>query len=151
MIVIISFVVWRRSELFILQHYSTDAQIAFYSIAFAAVSGLSKLPETVETVAMPAVANLMGTGAGRPHPARLLAGDAAARARDVPAGRGHGRRGPALIELAYGADYADAGPVLLVMLAPLLVQPMLRVSEGVLYGLGRPRFIVIAGLGGDRR
>ena len=54
--------------------------------------------------------------------------------------------GPALLELAYGSAYSDAGPVLLVMLAPLLVQPMLRVSEGVLYGLGRPRFIVIAGL-----
>ena len=43
-LVIIQFVVWRRSELFVLQHYSTDAQIAFYSIAFAAISGLSKLP-----------------------------------------------------------------------------------------------------------
>ena len=38
-IVIIQFVVWRRSELFVLQHYSTDAQIAFYSIAFAADLG----------------------------------------------------------------------------------------------------------------
>ena len=145
-IVIISFVVWRRSELFILQHYSTDAQIAFYSIAFAAVSGLSKLPETVETVAMPAVANLMGTGQderiarGFWRAMRLLV------LATFPLVAGMAVAGPALLELAYGSDYADAGPVLLVMLAPLLVQPMLRVSEGVLYGLGRPGFIVIAGL-----
>jgi len=146
-IVIISFVVWRRSELFILQHYSTDAQIAFYSIAFAAVSGLSKLPETVETVAMPAVANLMGTGQderiarGFWRAMRLLV------LATFPLVAGMAVAGPALLELAYGSDYADAGPVLLVMLAPLLVQPMLRVSEGVLYGLGRPGFIVIAGYG----
>ena len=94
-IVIISFVVWRRSELFILQHYSTDAQIAFYSIAFAAVSGLSKLPETVETVAMPAVANLVGTGQDERIRARVLAGDAAARPRHVSVGRGRGGRGSA--------------------------------------------------------
>jgi O-antigen/teichoic acid export membrane protein len=146
LIVIISFVVWRRSELFVLQRYSTDAQIAFYSIAFAAVSGLSKLPETVETVAMPAVANLMGTGQderirrGYWRALRLLV------LATFPLVAGMAVAGPALLELAYGSAYADAGPVLLAMLAPLLVQPMLRVSEGVLYGLGRPRFIVIAGL-----
>jgi O-antigen/teichoic acid export membrane protein len=145
-IVIISFVVWRRSELFVLQHYSTDAQIAFYSIAFATVSGLSKLPETVETVSMPAVANLMGTGQderiarGFWRALRLLL------LATFPLVAGVAITGPALLELAYGSDYADAGPVLLVLLAPLLVQPMLRVSEGVLYGLGRPRFIVVAGL-----
>ncbi len=146
MIVIISFVVWRRSELFVLQHYSSDAQIAFYSIAFAAVSGLSKLPETVETVSMPAVANLMGTGQderiarGFWRALRLLV------LATFPLVAGMAVAGPALLELAYGSAYSDAGPVLLAMLAPLLVQPMLRVSEGVLYGLGRPRFIVIAGL-----
>jgi O-antigen/teichoic acid export membrane protein len=145
-IVIISFVVWRRSELFVLQHYSTDAQIAFYSIAFAAVSGLSKLPETVETVIMPAVANLVGTGQderirqGFWRAMRLLV------LATLPLVAGVAVAGPALLELAYGAEYKDAGPVLLVMLAPLVLQPMLRVSEGVLYGLGRPRFIVVAGL-----
>jgi O-antigen/teichoic acid export membrane protein len=145
-IVIGNFVVWRRSELFVLQRYSTDAQIAYYSIAFAAVSGLSKLPETVETVIMPAVANLMGTGQderiarGFWRAMRLLV------LATFPLVAGAAVAGPALLELAYGSDYADAGPVLLAMLAPLLVQPMLRVSEGVLYGLGRPRFIVVAGL-----
>jgi O-antigen/teichoic acid export membrane protein len=145
-IVIISFVVWRRSELFVLQHYSTDAQIAFYSIAFAAISGLSKLPETVETVSMPAVANLVGTGQderirrGFWRAMRLLV------LATFPLVAGVAVAGPALLKLAYGAQYADAGPVLLAMLAPLALQPMLRVSEGVLYGLGRPRFIVVAGL-----
>jgi O-antigen/teichoic acid export membrane protein len=54
--------------------------------------------------------------------------------------------GPALLTLAYGEDYADAGTVLLVMLAPVVLQPMLRVSEGILYALARVRFIVITGL-----
>src|SRR5689334_14352548 len=54
-IILIHFVVWRRSELFFLQRYSTEEQIAFYSIAFAAISGLAKLPETIEAITVPAV------------------------------------------------------------------------------------------------
>ena len=147
---IIQFVVWRRSELFVLQHYSPDAQIAFYSIAFAAVSGLSKLPESVEAVTVPAVANLVGTGEderirrGFWRAMRLLV------LATLPLVAGVAVTGPALLRLAYGEDYADAGPVLLVMLAPLLIQPMLRVSEGLLFALARVRFIVITGLDRDR-
>jgi O-antigen/teichoic acid export membrane protein len=145
-IVIIQFVVWRRSELFVLQHYSTDEQIAFYSIAFAAISGLSKLPETIEAVSIPAVANLVGTGEderirrGFWRAMRLLV------LATLPLVAGVAVTGPALLTLAYGEDYAGARPVLLVMLAPVVLQPMLRVSEGVLYALGRVRFIVVTGL-----
>ena len=146
MLVIIQFVVWRRSELFVLGHYSTDAQIAFYSIAFASISGLSKLPETLEAVAMPAVANLVGMGEHE----RIRRGFWLAMRLLVPITlplvAGVAVTGPALLRLAYGEEYSDAGPVLLAMLAPLLLQPMLRVSEGILYGLGRVKFIVIAGL-----
>jgi O-antigen/teichoic acid export membrane protein len=146
LIIVIHFVVWRRSELFVLQQYSTDAQIAFYSIAFAAVSGLSKLPETVEAVSVPAVANLVGTGEeerirrGFWRAMRLLV------LATLPLVAGVAVTGPPLLTLAYGAEFAEAGDVLLVMLAPLLLQPMLRVSEGILYGLERPNFIVVAGL-----
>jgi O-antigen/teichoic acid export membrane protein len=145
-IVIIQFVVWRRSELFVLQHYSTDEQIAFYSIAFAATSGLSKLPETIEAVSIPAVATLVGTGEderirrGFWRAMRLLV------LATLPLVAGVAVTGPALLTLAYGEDYAGAGSVLLVMLAPMILQPMLRVSEGILYALGRVRFIVVTGL-----
>ncbi len=102
LIVIIQFVVWRRSELFVLQHYSTDAQIAFYSIAFAAISGISKLPETVEAVSMPAVASLLGQGEeerirrGFWRAMRLLV------LATLPLVAGVAVTGPALLTLAYG-------------------------------------------------
>ena len=148
LIVIISFVVWRRSELFVLQHYSSNAQIAFYSIAFAAMSGLSKVPETVEAVSMPAVANLVGTGEHE----RIRVGFWRALRLLVPITwplvAGFAVVGPGLLTLAYGSAYSDAGAVLLAMLAPLLLQPMLRLSEGVLYGLGRVNFIVKALIAG---
>ena len=91
---------------------------------------------------MPAVANLVGTGEderirrGFWRAMRLLV------LATLPLVAGVAVTGRRCSRLAYGEEYADAGPVLLVMLAPLLVQPMLRVSEGILYGLGRVRFIV---------
>ena len=95
---------------------------------------------------MPAVANLVGTGEHE----RIRRGFWLAMRLLVPITlplvAGVAVTGPALLRLAYGEEYADAGPVLLAMLAPLLLQPMLRVSEGILYGLGRVKFIVIAGL-----
>ena len=95
---------------------------------------------------MPAVANLVGTGEderirrGFWRAMRLLV------LATLPLVAGVAVTGPALLRLAYGEDYADAGTVLLVMLAPLLLQPMLRVSEGILYALERVRFIVVTGL-----
>jgi len=146
LIVAIHFIVWRRSELFVMQRFSTDAEIAYYSIAFAAISGLAKLPETIEAVTVPAVANLLGTGEderirrGFWRAMRLLS------LMTPPLVAGVAVTGPALLRLLYGEEYAGAGVVLLAMLAPLLVQPMLSMAEALLYGLGRPRFIVIAGL-----
>ena len=82
MIVIISFVVWRRSELFVLAALLDRRRRSRSTRSRSRPSpGCRKLPETIEAVAMPAVANLVGTGRGRAHPARLLARDAAARAR----------------------------------------------------------------------
>jgi O-antigen/teichoic acid export membrane protein len=144
-IVGIHFIVWRRSELFVLQRFSTDEQIAFYSIAFAAVSGLAKLPETIEAITVPAVANLMGGG----EPERVRRGFWRAMRLLVvamPLVAGAAVTGPALLNLLYGSDYDGAGAVLLAMLAPLLVQPMLTMAEAILYGLARARFIVIVGL-----
>ena len=142
----IHFVVWRRSELLVMEQVSTDAQIAMYSIAFAVVQGLARLPDSIEAVTMPAVATLLGSGeedrvrVGFWRSLRLLALLTPALVA------GAAVTGPALIELAYGGEYQDAGPVLLVLLAPLLVAPLFSASEAVLFAMGKLWLIVLAGL-----
>jgi PST family polysaccharide transporter len=144
----IHLIVWRRSELLVMNAVSTDEQIALYSIAFAVVSGLARLPDSVEAVAMPAVATLIGRGerervrAGFWRALRLLAMFSPVLVAGAAA------TGPGLIELAYGTEYRDAGDVLLVMLAPLLVLPLFTTSEAVLFALGRLRFLLLAGTAG---
>jgi O-antigen/teichoic acid export membrane protein len=144
--VAIEFVVWRRSEFFFLQHFSTEAEIAFYSIAFAAATGLTRVPEALAQVTTPAVASLAGEGApdrirsGYWRALRLLAFATPAVAAGALA------FGPELIKLAYGSDFARAGDVLLVVLAPLPLVPILTISTALMFGLGQLRVLVLAGL-----
>jgi O-antigen/teichoic acid export membrane protein len=142
----IHFVVWRRSELLVMNAQSTDTQIAMYSIAYAVVSGLARLPDSIEAVTMPAVATLLGRGeedrvrSGFWRSLRLLALFTPALVA------GAAVTGPPLVEVAYGHAYSAAGPALLVLLIPLALQPLFSTSEAVLFALGRLRLIIVAGL-----
>ena len=60
---LVTLVVWRRSEFLFLAHYSTDAQIGLYSIAFATVTAISAIPEQLSTVLVSAFATLRGADA----------------------------------------------------------------------------------------
>ena len=60
--VIINVVVYRRTEVFFLERFSTDTQIALYTVPFSLVETLILLPKTVGMVIAPAVATLFGAG-----------------------------------------------------------------------------------------
>jgi O-antigen/teichoic acid export membrane protein len=144
--VMIQYVVWTRSELLVLDRVSADAQIALYSIAFASVIGLSRIPEAIARVTMPAVATLIGAGelhrvrAGYWRAMRLLL------FITPPVVVGAAVTGPALISLAYGDEFSGAGEVLLVLLGPLLVLPLITTSDALLFAFGRLRFLLALGI-----
>jgi O-antigen/teichoic acid export membrane protein len=144
--VMIQYVVWTRSELLVLNHVSPDAQIALYSIAFASVAGLARIPEAIALVTMPAVATLIGAGelhrvrAGYWRAMRLLL------FMTPPVFAGAVFTGPALISLAYGDAFSGAGEVLLVLLGPLLVLPLITTSTALLFAFARLRFLLTMGI-----
>jgi O-antigen/teichoic acid export membrane protein len=134
---LLDFVVWRRTEFFFLNHYSTDVQIALYSIPFAAVTALARLPEPITRVVLPAVATLSGAGSherigrgfGLGFRLLVLAG--------VPLTAVALALGPRTLELVYGTDYGDTGSVLLILLAPFPLLPLLGLASAVMLGLGK--------------
>ncbi|HTA98483.1 MAG TPA: glycosyltransferase [Solirubrobacteraceae bacterium] len=134
-----TFVVWQRSEFFFLRAYSTDQQIAFYSIAFAAANGLALLPAALAGTLSPAFATLHGA---RQHQ-RIRSGYWRAQRllpiASLPLLAGSLALGPALIRLVYGASYAPAGPVLLILLSLFPLIPLLAVASSLLIGLGSLR------------
>ena len=110
-------VVWRRSEFFFLAYYSSDAQIAYYSIAFAVVNALIRIPSTAASVFAPAAAHLYGAGShdrirsGFGRASRLLV------LLTLPIVALTLALGPRAITLVWGEDYAPAGDVLLILAA----------------------------------
>jgi glycosyltransferase involved in cell wall biosynthesis/O-antigen/teichoic acid export membrane protein len=134
-----TFVVWQRSEFFFLRAYSTDRQIAFYSIAFAAANGLALIPGALAGTLSPAFATLYGAR----HHGRIRSGYWRAQrlllALSLPLLAGFAALGPALIRLAYGHSYSPAGPVLLILLTLFPLLPLLSVANSLLIGLGALR------------
>ena len=143
--VFIEFVVLNRSEILFLNHYSTAAEVGFFSIAFAASEAVARFPAILTSVALPAVANLHGAGEHeRIHrgfwrslrfllaifPTLIVV--AAALGAD-------------LIGIVYGADFTPAEPVVVILLVPYLILPMAGLSDALLWTHGRIRFLVTWG------
>jgi O-antigen/teichoic acid export membrane protein len=138
--VVLGFVVWRRTEFFFLKHYSSDAQIAFYSIAFAFVAALSSIYEAMSAVLAPAIATLFGAGSmdrirtGSSRAFRLV------MMLTMPAVAGSLALGPAMVRSIWGGAYAGAGVPLLIVVGTLLIVPLRTVGGAILIGIGHLRF-----------
>jgi O-antigen/teichoic acid export membrane protein len=143
---ILGFVVFQRSEFFFLERFSSNTQIALYSIAFSVFAVLVAMPVALANTVAPAVATLHGAGAE----ARIRAGYARGLRLllfiCIPVMAAGYVFGPSLVRLVFGNQYAGAGDILLVLLIPLLVIPLGGLSTGFLYGYGRIRVPVIAGI-----
>jgi O-antigen/teichoic acid export membrane protein len=138
--VVITWIVFRRSEVFFLQYFSTPDQVAIYSIPFTLVATMLFLPQAVTYALRPTFATLYGAG----HDSRVRAGFgrsvrmvttfaivATAYALLV---------GPAVVTLLYGSDFAASGVVLRILLLSFPIVPMMTLSTAVLAGLGRQWF-----------
>lgn len=137
-------IVWRRSEFFFLNHYSSDSQIAFYSIAFSLVTAVVRLPAAMGQVLAPAVATLLGAGEherirrGFSRALRLLV------ILTLPVAVATAALGPAAIRVVWGSAYADARDPLLIMVAASLITPITVLASSLLTGLAHVRVPLVA-------
>ncbi len=141
---VLSLVVWRRSEFLFLAEYSTDTQIGFYSIAFAAVTALSMLAERLAVVVTSAFATLHGGAAidrlrsGFKRALRLMV------ILSLPVTALAAPIGPEAVRVVYGADFEDAGPVLVVLVLSLPAFSIWTISGALLTGMDDARSPVLA-------
>jgi O-antigen/teichoic acid export membrane protein len=142
--VLLGFIVFSRSEFFFLAHYSTDKQIALYSIAFSAYLALLTLPVSLNQMFAPAVATLVGAGAHDRISSGYARGIRLLLLIVIPITAGALVFMPPLIRLVYGAQYGGAGTIVLVLLIPLPLLPAGGLSSGLLFGYGRLRVPLVA-------
>jgi O-antigen/teichoic acid export membrane protein len=141
----LSLVVWNRSEFLFLNHYSSDSQIAFYSIAFATINALSLIPRQIGGTLVPAVATLQGAG----EMERVGTGFARALRLALTIGfvltAGAAALGPELLTLVYGSEFSAAGPLLLILLLPFPAIVIFQLASAMVEGMGHLRIVVVAG------
>jgi O-antigen/teichoic acid export membrane protein len=142
--VLLNFVVWRRSELFFLDAFSSNDEIAQYSIAFSLVVAIVRLPEALAEVSSPAIATLFGAG----EHARIRSGyGRAARLvliMALPLTVAGFALGPSAIRTIWGSNYSDAGTLLLIMLSTFPMLPLFYIARGALVGIGRQKVLIAA-------
>jgi O-antigen/teichoic acid export membrane protein len=135
--VVLTFVVWRRAELFFLERYSTDTEIALYSVPFGMVAALGMLPLALSGVLAAALATLFGGDAmdrirsGFGRALRLIV------VVSLPLTAAGLALGPLLLRLVYGDEFEDAGRVLRILLAAFPLVAAMYASAALLSGLGR--------------
>jgi O-antigen/teichoic acid export membrane protein len=141
--VILYLVVLQRSEFFFLERFSSDAQIALYSIAFSATAALIAIPAAIGAVLTPSVATLVGGGEferiRRGYSRVLRLGLLFA----LPVAAAGLALGPDLLRLVYGRRYAGAGDVFLIVVAALPLVPLSGASGSLLTGYGRVRALIV--------
>lgn len=134
---VLSFVVWKRSEFLFLDRYSGSSSIAYYSVAFAAVAGLSRIPAAFGIVVTPAFATLFGAGATD----RIRSGFGRASRMllfvSLPMTGAALALGPTFLRLVYGDDYRASGSVLVVLLCGFPAVAVLNAAQALMTGFGR--------------
>jgi len=143
-LVVFEVIVWKRSEFFFLDRYSTAAELAQYSVAFAAATAISRLPQGMASVLSPAMASMFGAGefervrVGFSRAVRLVA------TASLPIAAGSVAAGPALLDVVYGDQYRKAGTVIVVLMLAFPFVPLASLGTSVVHGYGRVRLALTA-------
>lgn len=140
--VVLELIVARRSELFFLERFSTDEQIAFYSIAFAIVTAVSQVPRALVAPAAPAFATLVGAGSTQRIAAGFNRGLRLLLVFTLPLTAAGIALAPELARVVYGDEYRAVSAPLLILLACYPLFGLTALANALLTGLGRLRLAI---------
>jgi O-antigen/teichoic acid export membrane protein len=140
--VLLSTIVFKRSEFFFLNHYASDRDIAIYSISFATVFAITTLAESLAQVLLPAFATLFGGGeryrieAGFDRAQRLVLMLA------LPLTAATVALGPEALKLVYGQPYSATGQIVQIMAIGIPLLAMMNLSHAFMVGLGKVKALL---------
>ena len=140
--VVLELIVVRRSELFFLDRSSTNAQIAYYSIAYAVVTGVGMVPFAFAAAAGPVFATLFGAGSfdriarGFNRAIRLMV------LFTLPLTAIGLAVGPEVIRQLYGSAYGATAAPLLILLAGYPLRGLTPLANTITTAFGRLRLPV---------
>lgn len=142
---IIAQLVVRRSEFFILDKFSSESEIAMYSIAFMLVAVATSVPQSLGNAVMPEVARAAGAGdmeGLRHHLSRALRVTAFF---SLPLAGAMVTVGPDLVSLVYGEQYRRAGELTAFASISVVLLPVWSLCQDYWSGRGLLKPVLVAG------
>jgi O-antigen/teichoic acid export membrane protein len=137
--VLLSTIVFKRSEFFFLNHYASDQDIAIYSISFAAVFAITTLTEALAQTLLPAFATLFGGG----QQERIELGfDRAQRLvmmLSLPLTAATVALGPEALKLIYGQSYSATGQIVQIMAIGIPLLAMMNLARAFMVAHAKVR------------
>jgi O-antigen/teichoic acid export membrane protein len=143
LLIVLSTVVFKRSEFFFLQHYTTDADIAVYSIAFASVYAVTALTESLGNTVLPAFATLFGGGADERIRLGFERGQRLLIVFSLPLAAAAIALGPQILAVVYGSSYEESGQLLQIMAVGIPLLALMGLANAFLAGLGQVKPVLI--------
>jgi O-antigen/teichoic acid export membrane protein len=146
--VLLEQVVASRIEFFFLKAYSTNSQIALYSIAFSMIVALRLFPSAIGNTVAPAFATLFGARQNDRIRSGFTRAFRLVLVMTLPIAGAAIALGPELVRVVYGKQYADVAEPLRIMLTVFPLMALSSLAGAHLSGLGRVRVSLAAnGLG----
>lgn len=113
-------IVQRRMEFLFLQAYSTEAQLAMYSIGFMVISTAAVIPQSLMVAGLPGIAESFGAGTIDRTASKLGSALRIVSIASLPLTAGVVCLGPAMVIVLYGPDYTQAAELVPIMSLSLL-------------------------------
>ncbi|MDP9360681.1 MAG: oligosaccharide flippase family protein [Acidobacteriota bacterium] len=141
-IVFLDLIVWQRSEVLFLQHFSPLAEVAIYSIAFVLASRLGGVVEPFAAILMPLSSAAYGRSGYRELAGIYTRSVTYLQIVIAPTCMLAVVLARPFILLLYGTRYVSIVPVFQVLVFALAVTAVAAPANGILYALEEYRFLV---------
>jgi O-antigen/teichoic acid export membrane protein/SAM-dependent methyltransferase len=142
LLMLLDAIVWQRSEVMFLQHFSASAEVAYYAVAFGLVFQVSRIPYQASTVLFPVFSEFVGSGESEALGDLHLKSLRAVVLIGAPLFFGLAVIAPELVVLLYGDTYGPAAPVLRILALGGLISSFALASPAVLHAAKATRPLV---------
>ncbi len=144
-IMIISSIVWQESEVFFLKYFSTNEQIAFYSLAFGIAARLKVFTKIVAHVLMPSISHMSGNNDYRKINELYSTATRYLALIFIPVFLGAAALIGKLIILLYGTEYREVITPAMIILSFNIFGSVTIVSSALTTGIDRQDIILKIG------
>jgi O-antigen/teichoic acid export membrane protein len=145
--VLIQMIIWRRSETFFLNLFSSQEEVAYYSIAYSLTKkSMLLLPGAITGVLFPAISGHFGAGKHEKVSSSFFQGLKYVALLAIPLSVGGVVVAKRFVLVAYGDNYLAMTSAMQILFVSSMVGTLMSPASSLIYGIEKPAFFSITGI-----